>query len=163
MSTETCPCGSNTSYQDCCGRFIEHRALPATAEELMRSRYTAFTQNNFDYLDETSHTEASQPNDTQSNRDLISNFKWVGLEIVQKEMGTESDVEGYVDFIARYQAGNNEHAIREKSLFKKDGDRWLYVNGKSLALPKKNTPKVGRNDPCPCGSGKKYKKCCGVK
>ena len=162
MTEKVCPCGSGKDYLDCCGRLILNQGLPETAEQLMRSRYTAFTQNNFPYLEATYHPDTSQPYDTESNRELVKNFDWIGLEILSTENGQAHDSEGYVDFVARYKAAGSIHAIREKSHFKKLGDRWLYVSGKSLALPKKNDTKVGRNDPCPCGSGKKYKKCCGA-
>ena len=58
---ETCPCGSGGTYEACCGRFVEGRALPETAEELMRARYTAYTLGRGDYLRTTWHPTAGRP------------------------------------------------------------------------------------------------------
>ena len=125
----------------------------------MRSRYAAFAKNNFEYLAQTLHPDTTNEHDTEQNRELYSQFEWKGLEILNTEQGGENDEQGYVDFIARYNVADTPHAIREKSLFHKIDGAWLYVEGKSLQVPS-SAAKVGRNDPCPCGSGKKYKKCC---
>ncbi|MFN3594378.1 MAG: DUF1186 domain-containing protein [Thiobacillaceae bacterium] len=45
----------------------------------------------------------------------------------------------------------------ERLMPERHGERYLFSGGTFL----REAPKVGRNDPCPCGSGKKYKKCCG--
>ncbi|MDH5544315.1 MAG: YchJ family metal-binding protein [Gammaproteobacteria bacterium] len=156
---ELCPCGSKKPYDKCCGLYHTGEQHPATAEHLMRSRYSAFAKNDFDYLNRSTHESAEQY-DTPHNRQLYSQFEWVGLEILSTEKGTIDDNEGYVDFVASYRVGGGDHTIREKSYFRKQGGRWLYFSGKSLQAPKKKDERVGRNDPCPCGSGKKYKKCC---
>jgi uncharacterized protein YecA (UPF0149 family) len=46
--------------------------------------------------------------------------------------------------------------LHDYSLDLDDEDGTMHIAGPHVPT----TPKVGRNDPCPCGSGKKYKKCC---
>jgi len=80
------------------------------------------------------------------------------------EGGEAGDDEGFVEFRAVFsEAGGEDMAHTERSRFVKEGDRWYYVDG-LLPTPvtyRREEEKVGRNDLCPCGSGKKYKKCCG--
>ena len=88
---------------------------------------------------------------------------WLGLEIVDTEAGGMDDENGVVEFIARFTEKGQPKQHHERSRFSKHAGRWYYLDGE---VPKPQTqrhegPKVGRNDPCPCGSGKKYKKCCG--
>ena len=89
---------------------------------------------------------------------------WKGLTILSQHAGEESDSEGLVEFQAQFQSGNQTSSMRENSRFKKDNGRWLYIDGEVSRAPNKTVSthhKVGRNEPCPCGSGKKFKKCCG--
>ncbi|MDH5218203.1 MAG: YchJ family metal-binding protein [Gammaproteobacteria bacterium] len=162
MSEEqnNCPCGSGLDYEKCCGTFHQGKGNAKTAEALMRSRYAAFAKNNFDYLSQTNHEEVKNENDTEQNRELYKKFEWLGLSILDTEKGQADDHEGFVDFTAKYRVAGGEHTIREKSYFIKQDDKWYYVQGKSLQAPQAKTNKLGRNDPCSCGSGKKYKKCC---
>ena len=79
------------------------------------------------------------------------------------ERGGEGDDDGYVSFIAHYTANKQACEHRERSYFKKIDGAWRFIDGQiDTGEPwHREEPKVGRNDPCPCGSGKKYKKCCG--
>ncbi|MEW8683176.1 MAG: YchJ family metal-binding protein, partial [Candidatus Thiodiazotropha endolucinida] len=72
--------------------------------------------------------------------------------------------EASVEFIATYKEGGMVRPHHEISRFLKQDGVWYFVDGQLVApkTEKRHQPKVGRNDPCPCGSGKKYKKCCGV-
>lgn len=153
----TCPCGSNNELTVCCDRFISGKEIPQTAEELMRSRFTAYSQNNLTYLEKTYHVTTR----TSYKGFNTDNINWLGLEILETESGKPDDKAGTVDFIAHYKTHNTKHAMREKSSFIKENDNWFYLDGKAKPLPTCNAEKTGRNDPCTCGSGKKYKKCCG--
>ena len=85
------------------------------------------------------------------------------MEIVATEKGTEQDDEGLVEFIARYSVNGTDFEHHERSYFQRIDGEWKFIDGE-LVKPEpivRESPKVGRNDPCPCGSGKKYKKCCG--
>jgi SEC-C motif-containing protein len=143
--------------------FIEGKAIPQTPEQLMRSRYTAFTQANVEYIVQTMHEKACEDFDAENTRQWAKQVQWVGLEIIQAPAVTTTQ-KGIVEFIASYRQQGQLQNIREVSEFMHDGERWYYTGGQGEAI--KQTPrtanKIGRNDPCPCGSDKKYKKCCGI-
>jgi len=84
-----------------------------------------------------------------------------GLEIIRTEAGSEADDRGVIEFKAKSILQNKIWNLHEISHFVKEKDQWLYVDGDLLESPPAITNKIGRNEPCPCGSGKKFKKCCG--
>lgn len=145
-----CLCNSGKSYLDCCEPFISDHKIPTTPEELMRSRYSAYAQANTDYIAKTMKGPAAAGFDGEHAKQWATQIQWQGLKVIRSEY---SDKEGMVEFIATYLINGNKDFIYEISLFQREADRWYYVDG--------TTPKVGRNDDCPCGSQKKFKKCCG--
>ena len=153
-----CPCGSNKSYEDCCKPHIEGSKDAPTAEALMRSRYVAYTQRNDDYILKTWH-ESTRPED---EKPTDSHARWIGLTILRTEGGLENDSEGLVEFRARCRIKEQAGGIDEASQSIKENGKWYYVDGSAIQPIRSRENKVGRNDPCPCGSGKKYKKCCGA-
>jgi SEC-C motif-containing protein len=160
----TCPCGKGESLETCCGPLISGKALPETAEALMRSRYAAYATGNVDYI-LSSHDPATVGEVDRNNTETWSKgAEWLGLEITKTEGGQPSDQEGTVEFVAKYKIRGVVIAHRERAIFKKHGPRWVFVDGIEIKGPpvRNEGPKAGRNDPCPCGSGKKYKKCHGV-
>jgi len=95
--------------------------------------------------------------------------EWLRLVVLKTEAGKQHDSEGWVEFIAYYRKrpqslGNTTHEVleshTERSYFRKLDDRWYFVDGTELP-PTSQPPKLRRNDPCPCGSDKKFKRCCG--
>ena len=159
----SCPCGSERVYQDCCGRYIDSRENAPTTEALMRSRYAAYTLANIDYITETHDPNTRGSHDPEGARKWAEGSEWLGLELLSSERGGPDDSEGTVEFVARYRADDLEHEHRERSVFVKRDGTWYFVEGKILGPTpvRLEGPKVGRNEPCPCGSGKKFKKCCG--
>jgi len=155
--SENCPCGNSIPYEKCCGIFIDGTKIPETAEELMRSRYSAYSLQNDKYLLETWHPK-TRPKNNPSDDD---NTTWTGLEILRTEEGLKNDTNGIVEFIATCDVKVTTSHIHETSQFVHENDRWYYIDGKGQKPVRRENPKVGRNDPCPCGSNKKYKKCCG--
>lgn len=157
--TATCPCGAQIAYSDCCGRFIDAKEVVQTPEQLMRSRYTAYTQANIDYIVNTMLPPASDELEPVSAKEWAEQSEWLGLQIVTTK--TEGDI-GWVEFIAGFILEKEKHILHELSEFHKKDGVWYYVDG---TTPEKKKPArtihVGRNDPCTCGSGKKFKKCCG--
>ncbi|WP_245183732.1 YchJ family protein [Haematospirillum sp. H1815] len=157
-----CPCGSTATYGTCCGPFHAGTTLPPTPEALMRSRYAAFVAHNVDYIEQTLSPESR----VDFNRDHVQAWamesEWLGLSILSSEGGTEpGDTTGFVEFVARFKVGDKDYAHHESSRFEKIDGRWMYVDGNTgPRTVRLKTPKAGRNDPCPCGSGKKFKKCC---
>jgi SEC-C motif-containing protein len=168
MTEQICPCrvGEKTplSYDACCKPYIEGAPAP-TPEALMRSRYTAYALGNVDYLFDTLAPESRHDFDRKSVTRWSHQARWHGLEIVSSEGGAPGDETGLVEFIAHFTLDAERRAHRELSQFRfnKDEQRWQFVEEvqrKSAPIVKGAQP--GRNEPCPCGSGKKYKKCCGV-
>jgi len=155
-----CPCSSQKKYEDCCAPFHEGKKAPATAEELMRSRYSAFVKHEIDYIVDTHHPETRSSVDKDEIEVWAKDSDWKGLEILGTQAGQSGDVEGLVDFVANYEAKGEEVTHKERSLFKKHEGTWYFFNAASLDPVKRDGPKIGRNDPCTCGSGKKFKKCC---
>ncbi|OQX31005.1 MAG: hypothetical protein B0D96_03235 [Candidatus Sedimenticola endophacoides] len=155
-----CPCGSGKSFDTCCSPIISGAARASGPEALMRSRYSAFATGAAGFLSESLHPDHRHDHDEAATRRWAANAQWLGLEIVSSEAGEE---EGRVEFIATFKEKGLVRHHHELSTFRREGESWYYVDG-TMVLPETQvheTPKVGRNAPCPCGSGKKYKKCCG--
>ena len=121
----------------------------------MRSRYSAFVLKDGGYLSSSWH-----PSTRPLEIDLESDqTEWLGLRIIEVMDGGEDDLEGAVKFKARFEHHGQLGELVEKSRFVREGDRWFYLDGEQPS--DEQSVKVGRNEPCPCGSGKKYKRCCG--
>ena len=159
----SCPCGSGSPLSACCGVYLDRDADPPTAEALMRSRYTAFVLRNADYLLAT-WDPASRPRRLELQHDRT---EWLSLELRRIESGGPADPTGRVEFIARFRLNGIDQALHENSRFRQQAGRWLYIDGETevsrpAARPAQAAARsVGRNDPCPCGSGQKFKRCCG--
>ncbi len=153
MTVSFCRCGSMKPSDECCAPLLSGIKRPETALSLMRSRYTAYCLRDGEYLLKTWHT-LTQPKELDLQGDAT---EWAGLLIISCEGGEAGagDTEGVVEFIASYRQCGELRRFRERSRFVKEDGEWLYLDGVIL-----NEPKQGRNDPCFCGSGKKYKKCC---
>lgn len=150
--TSTCPCGNLEPYMLCCGLYIEEGQSPQTPEQLMRSRYTAFTQANTDYIGKTMCHEALKQYDATATRAWALSVQWDRLEVLCAPPVAENASIGIVHFIAHYLDNNLPNTIEEWSEFKFIENQWYYTN----------SVKINRNDLCLCESGKKYKKCCGL-
>lgn len=144
---ERCPCGSGESYSACCQGYHQGKPAP-TPEALMRSRYSAFVLKLADYLQSTWHT-STRP----QNLGLEQTPRWASLNILSSD---DSGNDGTVHFRAIYRTDNGWGYLEEKSDFLREGGRWYYVSGDTS----EGVLKPGRNEPCPCGSGRKYKTCC---
>ncbi len=161
MTTLLCPCCSGLDYLACCDRFISGRERPASAEALMRSRYTAYTQVNAAYLLATWHPDQCVGLSLDALRESAQGTDWQGLEIVSSD-GAGTATVGTVEFKAWYRQAGQLVALHERSRFVRDGLQWLYVDGQlNPPVRGQQNIKVSRNAPCPCGSGKKFKRCCG--
>ncbi len=162
MRNGQCPCGSGKDYKVCCGLFISGKALAPTAEALMRARYSAYAEHEIGFLMATIVKEDGDELDPEGTRKWSEESEWKGLEIVRTEAGGPADDRGVVEFKATYAQKGILNVHHEVSKFVKKGGAWLFESGKLITEQvTRSAPKVGRNDPCPCGSGKKYKACCG--
>ena len=160
---ELCPCGSEIAYAECCEPVISGTIKASTAERLMRARYSAYAKTAVEFILTSTVLEKRNECDEKAIRTWSEQSTWHKLEILGTEKGGESDTEGTVEFIAHFTENGAKKTYHEIGQFKKVADSWLYVDGE-IQKPKpfiRTEDKVSRNDPCPCGSGKKYKKCCG--
>lgn len=159
---EICPCGSQNPYDDCCRPLIDGAGKAETAEQLMRSRYTAYTKGIIPYLYESTHPGQRQGYDHDGTREWAVNSEWHGLEIVSTRGGGPDEAMGEVEFKARYSGDGVEYVHHEVGRFRKMDGEWYFTEGKMVGQMPLHVEKVGRNEPCRCGSGKKFKKCCGA-
>jgi SEC-C motif-containing protein len=128
----------------------------------MRSRYTAYAVHAIDYIIDTCVADGRTDIDRRETQAWSEQSTWLGLKIVSVEKGGAGDSEGTVEFEAAYERQGLRDLHREKARFTRQGGRWMYAEGSVAPVTVvRSGPKVGRNDPCPCGSGKKYKHCHG--
>jgi SEC-C motif domain protein len=164
MSDNNCPCGSGRAFELCCEPYLLGRLLAPTAEALMRSRYTAYALSSIDYLYKTSGPRARKEFDAEGSKHWAEAADWTGLEVLATEGGGESDETGTIEFMAHYAIKEQTFDHHEQAVFAKINGQWFFMDGEMIGPEpiRREAPKIGRNDPCACGSGKKYKKCCGA-
>jgi len=150
--SESCPCCSGLEYSLCCQPWLNGDGIPPTPQALMRSRYTAYAKGDADYLIATWHPDCDAARFRESLEESFAVTRWLSLHIVEAQVPGDN-AEGYVTFFARFSENQRNSFIHERSRFLRLAQRWYYVDG--------TFPETGRNDRCPCGSGKKFKKCCG--
>ncbi len=122
-----CPCGNDNTYDNCCGRFIKGTAIPGTPEELMRSRYTAYTIANTDYIFATMKSPAADGFDAASARKWARKIHWLHLQVLNTSIeGTT----GYVEFIATFLEQHIKQEMRELSEFHLIDGRWYYTSAR---------------------------------
>lgn len=153
-----CICGSGIETNNCCAFFHAGRLAP-TALALMRSRYTAYVTGNVDYIARTCTDDLRKDFNVLDTARYSKEVEWRGLKILRTVDGGVDDQTGQVEFAADYKHQGKIYTQHELSNFERINGAWLY-SGCEIT-PTIATDKIGRNDPCPCGSGKKYKKCCG--
>ncbi|MDF1880238.1 SEC-C domain-containing protein [Sulfurimonas sp. MAG313] len=143
--SKKCLCDSNRNFDTCCEVFLSAKKYPSTAVELMRSRYSAYVLKNGQYLYDTCSKSLKNIEDISiiNNQDI----QWLSLKI-----GSFSDKE--VTFMAYYKEEKQIIVMKEKSSFILEENQLKYDSGIMLESS------ISRNEACPCGSGKKYKKCC---
>lgn len=150
-----CPCGSGEQYQLCCQRL--HTGTPAPdAERLMRSRYSAYALGLIDYLVSSTLPAQQSQLDRQAMEQWSCASNWLGLEVELASPVDQHTARAKVTFIAHWADPDGQrHSHRECSDFVKKQEHWFFIDP--------NHPvKAGRNDPCPCGSGRKFKQCCSL-
>jgi SEC-C motif domain protein len=165
-----CPCRildtKKLTLDGCCGPFLTGTKKAPTAESMMRSRYSAYVVKNIDYIDQTQLNEKNEVFNKEEALKWAESSEWMGLEIKRTQKGESNDDSGVVEFIAHYKDKTSGTELRhhETSLFQKQNGDWKFKEGNIHgAQPvKRIDPKIGRNDPCHCGSNKKFKKCHGA-
>lgn len=160
---DVCPCKSGRIFGECCAPVIAGEKKAATAEELMRARYSSYVTGDVDFLRSSAVKEVREEFDEAASKAWSAQAEWHGLEVVGTEAGGEGDDEGVVEFRALYTANGEFCNHHEVAKFVREKDGWKFADGELVGEKPivREEPKTGRNDPCPCGSGKKFKKCCG--
>ena len=157
-----CPCGSSITLDACCGLYIDGKPAP-TALSLMKSRYSAFVLVKGEYLKSTLSEQQKADFDSEEFEQQAAGTKWMGLEIRNCVNGGVKDETGTVEFVAKYKEKGQHVVHHELAKFTREDGKWVFndcvVNPK---LEQRIIEKIGRNDPCSCGSNKKFKKCCGA-
>jgi len=163
-SMNLCPCGSSMAYADCCEPIIKNTRKATTALELMRARYSAYSKVETDFIRESLHPDKRATHDDKETFIWASKSQWDRLEIRRTELGGEEDDAGAVEFIAYYSVKGERTRHHEVAQFVRYEGEWVFEDGIGVKPQQivRDEPKVGRNDPCPCNSGKKFKKCCGA-
>jgi SEC-C motif-containing protein len=174
-----CFCGSNLTFNQCCEPIILGEKLAATAEQLMRARYSAYVQKDVLFLEKSLAPESRADFNREETKKWANSANWKELKILNTKKGQAEDKRGTVEFIATYEVNGELIDHHEVSEFKKNPQgQWFFVDGDghthkhgeghhdhhntAVETVRRESPKIGRNDPCSCGSGKKYKKCCGA-
>lgn len=173
-----CPCGSELEFENCCGPFLKESKKPETAEALMRARYSAFTLGNITFIKKTLSSDGQVDFDEEGTKKWAMGSKWHGLKILKTKKGQPEDKTGVVEFVATYEQEGELIDHHEVSQFKRNSrGEWIFVDGDAhthkggeghlhqhepIQTFKREEEKQGRNDPCACGSGKKFKKCHGA-
>lgn len=119
----------------------------------MRARYSAYVLGDTAFLRASWHA-STRPADIDPDHGPT----WLGLEVRAASAGQADDDEGRVEFVARYRDGAHLGTLHETSRFVRERGCWFYVDGEVRPAM---TMKTGRNASCPCGSGRKFKRCCG--
>ncbi|ROV59531.1 hypothetical protein EGH82_13315 [Vibrio ponticus] len=160
-----CPCGNAAPYESCCQPIHQQHANAIVPEQLMRARYSAHNLGLVDFVINTYHSSCHAEQQREAIADSV-NSEWVALEVLDSSSGSHDD-EGFVTFKAFFNEEGKQYCLEERSRFIREDGLWFYIDGE---YPQVEDPrlsqsvqslKIGRNDPCICGSGKKFKKCCG--
>ncbi|HSQ42921.1 MAG TPA: YchJ family protein [Fibrobacteraceae bacterium] len=164
MTNDLCPCGSGKTYAECCEPIIKGQVKAPTPEALMRSRYTAYAKHEIPWLRDSLEENQRKDFDEKNVETWSRQSEWMGMEIRRTEKGGPEDTTGFVEFVAKFKQEGVVREHHELGEFHKVNEQWFFYDGRGIkpAPFKHDKPQVGRNDPCPCGSGKKFKKCCGA-
>lgn len=150
-----CYCNNLAVFDECCNQVITGVKPAASAEQLMRSRYSAYCVKDAEYI---LNTYASSQRSMHTTADILqfaNDVNFIKLDIIDAHSDNEYN---YVEFKAHYLVDDKHYQLHERSRFVLEDKKWKYLDGDLFESPE---VKIGRNDPCPCNSGKKFKKCHG--
>lgn len=155
-STQSCYCQSGQSYFGCCHPYIQKNKVAPTAEELMRSRFSAYVIQDYEYILNTyGQKQRAELSEFMLKQNSI-NTQWISLKVL-KHLPKVTTAQ--VEFKAYYLVDKQYFVMHELSDFELVNGQWFYTTG--TMLNETGEYKQGRNTPCLCISGKKFKKCCG--
>lgn len=140
--------------------MIPKKSWPQSPKDLLDARYRAHEKADVDFIVASTYPEMREKLDQTVIQNWCKQAKWLGYQVEEEKIETDK---AFVTFLLRYEENQKSVNHYETAEFRKLEERWYYYDS-SFPKPKtvkREDPKVGRNDPCSCGSGKKYKKCCG--
>jgi len=163
VEVRLCRCGSAKLVENCCGLLISGDRQAESPEQLMRSRFVAYAAGDMRYVRSTWHS-STRPTDVSDS----DSMHWLRLEVIEATKEGDNSEQGYVEFKAYFVDSSTPEArhgvMHERSRFIIEDDCWCYVDGEQFDTSADVAiRKLGRNEACFCGSGKKYKKCCAKK
>jgi SEC-C motif domain protein len=158
-----CRCGSGKTVENCCALLISGAEQAKSPEQLMHSRFVAYAIGDMGYVKTTWHS-STRPVDVNN----LDSMHWLSLEVIDATQEFDKSGQGYVEFKASFVDSSTQEArhgiMHERSRFIIEDGCWRYVDGEQFEPSADSAiKKLGRNEPCFCGSGKKYKKCCAKK
>ena len=127
INTFNCPCGVSKHYENCCQVYHKDISKIETAEQLMRSRYTAFTKAMGNYLMNSHHSTTRPLSEKKAIVNWAKSVKWSRLEILNTTKGLKHDEKGTVEFKAYFIENTSEQFIHENSQFVKEYGIWMYL------------------------------------
>ena len=127
--TDSCPCCSGKAYDDCCGPLHSGKDVAKTAEQLMRSRFSAYAKKQIDYLYETTHPDKRSASYRDEMAAWANRAEFTKLEILAKRQGRSLDKQGKVEFVAYYRQFGEEKQMHELSRFRRFQGKWHYYDG----------------------------------
>ncbi|MGA8851825.1 MAG: YchJ family protein [Aeromicrobium sp.] len=119
-----CPCLTGLTYDACCGLLHSGEARASTAEQLMRSRYSAFALSDTAYLLRTWH-HSTRP----VQLELDQSVRWYRLDVLATDAGTPFDTTGTVEFEAFRKGPRGSGTQHEVSRFVREDRNWFYLDG----------------------------------
>ena len=147
-----CWCGSGKTANHCCSPYLSDEHKPETPEQLMRSRYSAYCCQDYQYILRTYSREKQSSLSVALLEESAQDSRWIGLRILSIPSPRQ------VEFVAYYIDGKQFYQMHETSNFVQEAGHWRYVDGTLHEDCGKVS--IKRNDSCFCGSGKKHKQCC---
>jgi SEC-C motif-containing protein len=157
ISSDPCSCGSSMTFSNCCEPIILSISFATTPDQLMRARFTAYVCKALDFLKSTDLPTAKLRYDD----DWSKTTPWTKLIIHGVSHRTADEAQ--IDFTAYHVGQNGELAHHELCELRRINNRWLYYKCiRNGPKPLRKAAEVPRNSQCPCGSGIKFKHCCGA-
>jgi SEC-C motif domain protein len=151
MSNQPCPCGS-AQYDQCCQPLHLWQKKALTAEQLMKSRYSAFAKQEITYIVATTALGQQQALDVKAIAEWSQSNQWIKLDVVQAKEKLDKN-HAQVEFKAHFHDGQQAQTHHEISHFVYHAGQWYFLD------PTTNQ-QVTMKQPCICGSTKKFKQCC---
>lgn len=151
-----CFCGNPVLFEQCCQPILAGQKEAKNAEQLMRSRFTAYVAGNFEYILKTYAAKQRTKLSVSELAKSAEGSKWLKLDVLAHRPNTTA---AQVEFKAFYKVDSQFFVMHELSDFILEQGKWRYTTGAMQSGSAEFTPQ--RNSQCLCGSGKKFKKCCG--